>query len=96
MCAVHAEHDPAKAQGLGGQVPVRESASVNFTMSAYIRELGYQATVRRVNSVDAAVATGIGTRGPDGRLVTTAHGTHVYVSEGILTDLPLSVGSPKL
>ena len=95
VCPVHAEYDPAKAEGIGGQLPVRESISVNFSLSAYIRELGYEATVRTVKAVETAVAAGLGTTS-GGKLHMPEHGTHVYVGEAVLTDIPLVPGTPKL
>ena len=58
VCAVHAEHHPGKAKGMAGQHVLHESASVNFSLAAYIRELGYRATVRPVDSAAAARAAG--------------------------------------
>jgi epoxyqueuosine reductase QueG len=61
-----------------------------FTLGAYIRELGYRATrVEAENADRLAVAAGLGTLGPDGRLVTRRFGRGVHVAEVILTDLPL-------
>ena len=94
MCAVHAEYDPDVHKGMGGQFAVQESVSVNFSVSAYIRELGYRATVRPVDSLAVAVAAGLGTRGKDAHLVTKEHGSHVYLGDGVLTDLPLALGKP--
>ncbi len=94
VCSVHAEHDPATAKGIGGQLPVQESASINFSLSAYIRELGYNATVRPVDSVAAAVAAGLGTSDGSGKLRTKRDGTHLYVGDAVFTDLPLALGAP--
>ena len=96
MCAVHSQYDPATAKGIGGQFAVHESASVSFSLSAYIRELGYRATVRPVDSVAVAVAAQLGTRDMEGRFVPSEHGDKVYVGDGVLTDLPLAVGCPSL
>ncbi len=95
MCTVHAEHDPAIEKGIGGQHAVQESASINFSLSAYMRELGYASTVRPVDAVAVAVAAGLGTTGAGGKLVTKEHGAHVYVGDGVLTDLPLAPGVPR-
>ena len=95
MCTVHAEHDPAVEKGIGGQHPVQESASINFNLSAYMRELGYASTVHPVDAVAVAVAAGLGTTGAGGKLVTKEHGAHVYVGDGVLTDLPLVPGVPR-
>ena len=96
MCTVHAEHDPAIEKGMGGQHPVQESASVNFSLSAYMRELGYASTVRPVDAVAVAVAAGLGRTDASGKLLTKEHGIHVYVGDGVLTDLPLALGVPRL
>ena len=95
ICAVHAEYAPDVHEGMGGQFAVHESVSVNFSVSAYIRELGYRATVCPVDSLAVAVAAGLGTPGKDGHLVTKEHGSHVYVGDGVLTDLPLALGKPE-
>ena len=94
VCTVHAEHDPEVEKGFGGQHPVQESASINFSLSAYMRELGYHSTVHRVEAAAVAVAAGLGKTDAKGRLVTKEHGTHVYVGDGVLTDLPLALGAP--
>jgi hypothetical protein len=95
MCTVPAEYDPTKAPGIGGQHAAQASAKVNFSVAAYIRELGYLAIVHPVDSVKAAVEAGIGSRRADGRLTTKNHGANVYVGDGVLTDLPLALGNPK-
>ena len=95
MCTVHAEHDPAIEKGIGGQHPVQESASINFSLSAYMRELGYASTVHPVEAVAVAVAAGLGRADTGGRLVTKKQGTHVYAGDGVLTDLPLALGVPR-
>ncbi len=82
VCTVHAEYDPRTAKGMGGQLPVQESASINFSLGAYIRELGYNATVRTVDSAAAAVAAGLGVKN-----------AHFYVGDAVLTDLPLALGA---
>ena len=94
MCTVHAEHDPAVEKGIGGQHPVQEAAAINFSLSAYMRELGYASTVHPVDAVAVAVAAGLGKADASGKLVTKEHGTHVYVGDGVLTDLPLALGQP--
>ena len=82
VCAVHAEHHPGKAKGMAGQHVLHESASANFSLAAYIRELGYRATVRPVDSAAAARAAGL------------EPGRSEYVGDAVLTDLPLPVGRP--
>ena len=82
VCAVHAEHHPDKAKGMAGQHVLHESASVNFSLAAYIRELGYRATVRPVDSAAAARAAGLEPQRSE------------YVGDAVVTDLPLSFGHP--
>lgn len=82
VCAVHAEHHPGRAKGMAGQYVLHESASVSFSLAAYIRELGYRATVRPVDSAAAARAAGL------------TPGRNEYVRDAILTDLPLPLGRP--
>ena len=82
VCAVHAEHHPARAKGMAGQHVLHESASVNFSLAAYIRELGYRATVRPVDSAAVARAAGL------------EPGRSEYVGDAVLTDLPLLAGRP--
>ena len=82
VVAVHAEHHPDRAKGMAGQHVLHESASVNFSLAAYIRELGYRGTVRPVDSSAAARAAGL------------APGRSEYVGDAVLTDLPLPLGRP--
>lgn len=82
VCAVHAEHHPDRAKGMAGQHVLHESASVNFSLAAYIRELGYRGTVRPVDSAAAARAAGV------------EPGRSEYVGDVVLTDLPLPLGRP--
>lgn len=83
VCAVHAEHHPGKAKGMAGQHVLHESASVNFSVAAYIRELGYRGTVRPVDAAAAARAAGL------------EPGRAEYVGDAVLTDLPLPLGRPS-
>ena len=82
VIAVHAEHHPGHANGMAGHHVLHESASVNFSLAAYIRELGYRGTVRPVDSAAAAKAAGL------------APGRHEYVGDAVLTDIPLPLGRP--
>lgn len=82
VIAVHAEHHPDRVKGMAGQHVLHESASVNFSLAAYIRELGYRATVRPVDSAAAARAAGL------------EPGRSEYVGDAVLTDLPLVTGRP--
>ncbi len=82
VIAVHAEHHPNRTKGMAAQHVLHESASVNFSIAAYIRELGYRGTVRPVDSAAAARAAGL------------APGRSEYVGDAVLTDLPLPLGRP--
>ncbi len=82
VCAVYAEHHPAKAKGMAGQYVLHESVSVNFSLASYIRELGYRATVLSVDSAAAAQAAGLESQ------------RRQYVGDAVLTDLPLPTGRP--
>jgi hypothetical protein len=91
VCAVPAEYDPREAPGIGGQVPVQNGLFITFVLSAWIRELGFRATaLADPNGEKLAAAAGLGTLGPDGRLVTPKYGTRVHVADVIRTDLPLA------
>ncbi len=81
VCAVQAEHHPDRVKGMAAQHVLHESASVNFSLAAYIRELGYRGTVRPVDPA-AARAAGV------------EPGRHEYVGDAVLTDLPLPLGRP--
>ena len=82
VCAVHAEHHPDRVKGMAAQHVLHESASVNFSLAAYIRELGYRGTVRPVDPAAAARAAGV------------EPGRDEYVGDAVLTDLPLPLGGP--
>ena len=82
VIAVHAEHHPDRMKGMAAQHVLHESASVNFSIAAYIRELGYRGTVRPVDSAAAARAAGL------------EIGRGEYVGDAVLTDLPLPLGRP--
>jgi epoxyqueuosine reductase QueG len=91
VCGVRAEHDPGQAKGVGGQAPAVNSQYVSFVVAAYIRELGYAATSAPSPQAAALAArAGLGSLSPEGRLMTSKFGSHVYVSEVIRTDLPLA------
>ena len=91
VCAVRADYDPRKALGIGGQVPVQKGLFISFVLSAWIRELGFQATAApHPDAEKLAAAASLGTLNKDGRLVTPEYGTGVYVANVIRTDLPLA------
>ena len=91
MCAVHADYDPRSAPGIGGQMPVQNGLFITFVLSAWIRELGFRATVVRDADTDALAAkAGLGTLNGQGKLLTAKFGAKVYVADAIYTDLPLA------
>jgi hypothetical protein len=90
ICAVHADYDPLSAKGIGGQMPVQNGLFITFVLSAWIRELGFRATVMRDTNAEALAAqAGLGTLNDHGKLVAGQLGTGVYVADPIYTDLPL-------
>ena len=94
VCAVHTEYDPSTAQGIGGRLGVQEAALVNFKLRAYIRELGYVATIGGASPMAVAVAAGLGKLGEDGRFIATKYGARVCLTDPLLTDLPLTSDAP--
>jgi hypothetical protein len=91
VCAIQADYDSRQARGIGGQVPVQKGLFITFVLSAWIRELGFNATAALdPNAEQLAAAAGLGKLNADGRLVTPQYGTHVHVANVIRTDLPLA------
>ncbi len=91
ICAVRADYDPKTSPGIGGQVPVQNGLFITFVLSAWLRELGFRATIARdLNADKLAAAAALGTLDGNGRLVTAKYGTQVHVADVILTDLPLA------
>jgi hypothetical protein len=91
ICAVHADYDPRKSPGIGGQVPVQNGLFVSFVLSAWIRELGYRATAAADPDAEKlAASAGLGTLNKEGRLVTPRFGANVHLANVIRTDLPLA------
>ncbi|MDH3444852.1 MAG: hypothetical protein OEN50_13055 [Deltaproteobacteria bacterium] len=91
VCAVRADYDPRVAPGIGGQVPVQNGLFISFVLSAWIRELGFRATVAPdADAEKLAAAAGLGRLDTNGRLVTEKFGSNVYVANVIRTDLPLA------
>lgn len=93
VCAVRAEHDPDTAAGVGGQAAVQAGQFVTFIVAAWIREMGYRATMKidvpRQQREQLAVAAGLGKLNGDGRLTVAKYGTRIHVADVIFTDLPL-------
>lgn len=91
LCAVRADYDPHLSPGIGGQVPVQNGLFITFVLSAWIRELGFRASVTPQLAADMLAArAGLGTLSSGGRLVTPQFGSKVYVADPICTDLPLA------
>ena len=91
VCAVRADYDPREAAGIGGQVPAQNGLFVTFVLSAWIRELGYRASMApSLDGARLAVAAKLGTLDRAGKLVTPEYGTRVHVADVVRTDLPLT------
>jgi hypothetical protein len=91
VCLVRADHDPREALGIGGQVPVQNGVFVTFVLSAWIRELGYRASVTTsLDGARLAAAAKLGTLDRSGKLVTAKYGTRIHVADVVRTDLPLT------
>jgi hypothetical protein len=91
ICVVHADYDPRKSPGIGGQVPVQNGLFISFVLSAWIRELGYRAIAAPdADAEKLAARAGLGTLNQDGRLITPKFGANVHVVNVIRTDLPMA------
>ena len=91
LCTVHAEYDPRVSPGIGGQVPVQNGLFITFVLSAWIRELGFRASVvPHLEAATLAAQAGLGTLNAEGRLVTPQFGARVHIADAIGTDLPLA------
>jgi hypothetical protein len=91
LCAVRAEYDPRVSPGIGGQVPVQNGLFITFVLSAWIRELGFRASVvPHLEAETLAAQAGLGTLNAAGRLVTPHFGARVHIADAICTDLPLA------
>jgi hypothetical protein len=94
VTAVKAEYDPYISPGIGGQAPVQAGQFATFIVASWIRELGYQATIKievsREDRERLAVAAGLGTFNGDGRFTVPKYGTRIYVADIIFTDLPMA------
>jgi epoxyqueuosine reductase QueG len=72
-------------------VPVQNGLYVTFVLSAWIRELGFQATAAPdPDGERLAAAAGLGRLDARGGLVTRKYGARVHVANVIRTDLPLA------
>jgi hypothetical protein len=91
LCGVRAEYDPRVSPGIGGQVPVQNGLFLTFVLSAWIRELGFRASVVPAMEAETLAAqAGLGSLNAEGRLVTPQLGAKVYIADAICTDLPLA------
>jgi hypothetical protein len=91
LCAVRAEYDPRVSPGIGGQVPVQNGLFITFVLSAWIRELGFRASVApHLEAERLAAQAGLGMLNAEGRFATPQFGARVYVADAICTDLPLA------
>jgi epoxyqueuosine reductase QueG len=71
-------------------VPVQNALFITFVLSAWIRELGFRASVEsHWETAALAAQAGLGRLNTEGRLVTPQFGTKVYIADAICTDLPL-------
>jgi hypothetical protein len=91
VLAVRTDYDPRTAQGVGGQVAVRNGRFVAFTLAAYIREMGYRATTQLpADEQRLAAAAGLGALDAEGRLAAAGR-SRVYVADQVIhTDMPLA------
>jgi len=70
---------------------VQNGLFVTFVLSAWIRELGFRASMTTsLDGARLAVAAKLGTLDRTGKLVTAEYGTRVHVADVIRTDLPLA------
>ena len=90
VCAIPSSHDPGLAMGIGCQHSIQRGAILAFNLAAYIRELGYQATTCPGDSTAVAIAGGLGEMNQKGRFVTRAHDSRLFLTNLVLTDLPLA------
>jgi hypothetical protein len=93
VCAVRSEYDPYAHPGIGGQAGVQAGQFVTFIIAAWIRELGFRATIKIATTREQrellAIATGLGTRDRNGRFTTSKYGTKVHIADIVFTDLPM-------
>jgi len=94
VCTIATDYDPREAKGLGGQLAVQQGVVVNHRLRAYIRELGYRASIGGADPFAVAAAAGLGQLDRSGRFVAEPRGRHIHVADAILTDLPLAPDKP--
>jgi len=59
-------------------------------MGSYIRELGFRASVTKLDPIPLAEAAGLGVRDGNGRFSASKNDAYIHVSDAVLTDLPLA------
>ena len=94
ICGVQTEHDPGNTEGMAGRVSTLEGNLVSFNLAAFIRELGYRASFGGADAIKVAEAAGLGRLGPDGRFTAPGMKGWLYISDPILTELPMEADPP--
>jgi hypothetical protein len=89
VAAVEAHHDVDAAPGLGGQFPLIKAQMLDFVLAAYIRELGYPATVQYFSNQGAG-ATLLGALSSTSGHALRSLRPYAVVAGILLTDLPLA------
>jgi hypothetical protein len=93
VTGVRAAYDPYLSPGPGGQAAVQAGQFVTFIVAAWMREMGFRATMKiavpRAEREDLAVAVGLGKRNGDGKLTVPKYGTKLHIAAIIFTDLPM-------
>lgn len=81
VSVLESDYDTRVAKGIGGQVPALKALFATYTLSAYIRELGYRADCAELaEASQLAEAAG---------LLPLPGARYAHVGDVILTDLPL-------
>ena len=94
ICGVQTEHDPGNTEGMAGRVSTLEGNLVSFNLAAFIRELGYRASFGGADAIKVAEAAGLGRLGADGRFTAPGKKGWLYISDPILTELPMEADPP--
>jgi hypothetical protein len=89
VAAVEAHHDVDAAPGLGGQFPLIKAQMLDFVLAAYIRELGYPATVQYFSNQGVG-ATLLGALSSTAGHALRSLRPYAVVAGILLTDLPLA------
>jgi len=78
VCGMRSDYDTRTAVGVGGQTPAMKGLFAMYTLSCYIRELGYAADLSDADRERLALAAGVGGLKP-----------FMHVADVVVTDLPL-------